>query len=150
MLTTSTGIAMGSGARPSGIEAMGGARLEPKETTHHCLPFPAVRPCPSAILQVMNQPVGHLVRHHLDQKFDTILGIQHRVEAKPTATEVRLTRTSAAQIEPHPGPGQVGVDLAAQRIGLLDPLPQGAREIRLSQGGQCFGVRVGQCGMLHE
>lgn len=132
MLATSTGIAIGGGARPSGIEAMGGARFETEEATHHHLPLPAVRPCPSTILQVMNQPVGHLVGYHLDQKLDTILGIQHRVEAKPTATEVRLARTPAAQIEPHPGPGQIGVDLAAQRIGLLDPLPQGAREIRPS------------------
>lgn len=81
MLATMTRIAIRSGTRPPRIEAVGRARLEPKKPAHHRLPLPAVGLRPAAILQMINQPVGHLVGYHLNQKVDPILDIQHRIEA---------------------------------------------------------------------
>lgn len=150
MFATMTSIAIRGGTRPFGIEAVGRAWLEAKKPAHHCLPFPAVGARPPAILQMVNQPVGHLMGNHLDQKVDTILGIQHRVEAQSSATKVCLPRTSAAQIKPDARPGQFRVDLAAQQIGMPDPLMQDTREVGARKRGKRDRVGVGQGGMRHE
>ncbi len=93
--------------------------------------------------------MSHLVGYHLDQEVHTVLGIQHRVEAQPAATEVRLAGALAAQVEPYPGPGQVGMHLATQSPGRLDSLTEDSREVGRAEGGERLGIGVGQRGTLH-
>lgn len=112
MLPATAGVTMWRRAGATGVEAMGGTRLEAEQAAHHRLPFAAMRAGEMAILEVMDQPVGHLVGHHLDQEGDTVLGVEHRIEAQATAAEVGLAGGPATQVAPDPGTWQVRVHIA--------------------------------------
>lgn len=150
MFATAAHVAMRRRTGAAGIEAVGGTRLEPEQPTHHRLPLVTVGPCPPAIFQVVDQPVSHLVGHHIDQEVHAVLGIQHRVEAQPPATEVRLAGALAAQVEPYSRPGQVGMHLATQLPGRLDSLTEDSRKVSRAEGGEGVGIGVRQRGTLHE
>ncbi len=104
---------MGGLAGPCGVEPMGHTGYETEERPHHGLPLAAMGTRPVAILEMMHQPVGHLVGDHLDQEGLAILVVQHRIEAQTSPPEVRLTGRPAAQVTPHPGSGQARMDLTA-------------------------------------
>lgn len=91
---------------------MSGPGLHAEKATHHGLPFVAMGPRPVAVLQMMHQPVGHLMRHHLDQEGEAILLQEQRIEAQPAAPEVRLAGTLAAQVQPYCRTRQPRVQLA--------------------------------------
>lgn len=101
------------------------------------------------VLQVMHQPVGHLVGHHLDQEGEAILLQQHRIETQPAASEVRLTGTLALQVQPYRRARQPGVQLATQPIRRLDPLEEGTVEGDSVEGVESGGVGGGKRGYRH-
>lgn len=96
---------MGRGAGSPRIKAMRHTGLQAKQPLHHRSPFMAMGASEVTILQMMNQPVSHFVRHDLSEKGLTVLGIKYRVEAQSTAPKVRLAGTLATQITPHLGLG---------------------------------------------
>ncbi len=112
VFTAAATITIGGRTRSAGIEAMGGTGHQAEETTHHDLPFAAVGSRSVAVLEMMHQPVGHLVGNHLDQEGLAILVVQHRIEAQTFPPEVRLAGRPAAQVTPHPGSGQARMDLS--------------------------------------
>ena len=101
---------------------MGHARLKAIETRHDAAPLVAMRLDPLAILEVMHQPMGHLVGNHVDEEGLAILAEQDRIEAQATAAEMCLPRTFATNVQPHPGPGEFGIHLASQFPGSIDTL----------------------------
>lgn len=60
---------------------MSHARLDTVQTGHDTPPFMTVWLHAAAILEVMDQPVRHLVRDHVDEKGQTVFAEQNRIEA---------------------------------------------------------------------
>lgn len=92
-------------AGPCGVEPMGDVGHETEELAHHGLPFVAMGARPEAILEMMYQPVSHLMRNHLDQEGLAILVEQNQVEAQTSPPEMGLAGTLAAQVTPDTGSG---------------------------------------------
>lgn len=74
-----------------------------------------------AFVEVPDQPVRHLVGHHLDEECLTVLGEKLGIEAQTAAAEMRLAGALATQVEPHLWPRQARMDLSTQLPGGLDP-----------------------------
>lgn len=127
--TTGAAIAVRRGACTADVEAMRDVGLAGKQPAHHRLPLTAMGPCTRPVVEVLDQPVGHLVGHHLGQEGLAVLGVEARVEAQPAAAEVGLAGTLAAQVAPHPRPRQVGVNLATALPGGLDLSLQAGLEL---------------------
>lgn len=125
MFLAAAAIAVRRRARTLGIETMSGPWLHAEEATHHGLPLVAMGARLVAILQVMHQPVGHLVRHHLDQKGEAVLLQEQRIEAQPAPSEVGLAGTLAPQIKPDRRSRQGGMQFTTQTVGRFDPLEKG-------------------------
>lgn len=74
-----------------------------------------------AFVKVPDQPVRHLVGHHLDEECLTVLGEKLGIEAQTAAAEMRLAGALATQVEPHLWPRKGRMDLPTQLPGGLDP-----------------------------
>ncbi len=136
-----TVITMRRRASRAGIEAMCHAWLETVQARHNATPFAAVWLHATAILEVMNQPVRHLVGNHIDEEGLAILAEQNRVEAQSTATEMGLTGAFATDIQPHLGARQLGIHLAGESPGGIDPLYGAGIQCRPVEGSEFFGIR---------
>lgn len=79
------------------------ARLEPVEIAHDALPLATVRANLVAIFEMMDQPMRHFVRHDIDEVGEPVLGQQGRIETQPAASEMRLARALATNVQPHLG-----------------------------------------------
>lgn len=149
MLPTGAAIAMRSGAGSLRVEAMGDPGFEAEQATHHRAPFMAMGTGEMAVFQMMDQPVSHFVGHHLDQKGQAVLAVEHRVEAQAATPEMGLAGAAAAQVAPDPRPGKMRMDLPTQPPGGLHPLAQRSLELRRVERSQAFGIGMGQGGVLH-
>ncbi len=81
---------------------MGNTGRAVKHLDHDPLPLHAMRPNTSRI-HMMNNPVGHFMRHHLGKKGLGLLGIQRHVKAQTATTIMSLPGTASTQITPDPG-----------------------------------------------
>lgn len=122
MFAAIAAVAIRRRADSADVETMRGARLEAKETSHHRLPLAAMGTGSMSLLDVIHQPVRHLVRYHLDHEGQAILLEQHRVEAQSAATQMRLSGRLTAQVQPDARPRQARMELAAEPPGSLHPL----------------------------
>lgn len=149
MFPAATTVAVGRRTGTPGVETVSRPGLQAEEVTHHGLPLPAMGTRSMAILQVMYQPVGHLVGHHLDQEGKTVLLQQYPIEAQPTATEVRLAGTLAAQVQPDRRARQPGMQFTAQVPGRFDPRHQCAVQGGPVESVEPPGVEVRERGRRH-
>ncbi len=106
-------------------------------------------PCAIAIRQMMYQPVGHFVGHHLDQESTAVLVEENRVESQATTTEMGLPGALATQVEPDGRARQGAMHLATQPPGGLYPLAQHALAGSAIERVEPFGIGFGQRGMDH-
>lgn len=102
-----------------------------------------------AIFQVVNEPVSHLVGHHLDQEVEAVLGIEHRIEAQAAAAEVGLAGTLAPQVAPYRRARQRRMHLATEPPGGVHPRVQGSQQRLAVEGREAVGIRGGQRGSFH-
>jgi len=149
MLLAPAAVTIWRGTRASGVEAVRGPGRHAEQAAHHGLPLVTMWPCPMAVLQMVHQPVGHLVRHHLDQEGEAILLQQQRIEAQPAATEVRLSGALSSKIQPDQRARQCRMDLVTTLIGRLDLLDEGAVQGGPVESVETDGVGSGKRGDGH-
>lgn len=101
---------------------------------------------PGPLIEVPDQPVRHLVGHHLDQKRLAVLGVKLGIEAQPAAPKMCLAGALAPQVEPYLWPRQGRMDFTAKLEGVFDPLMKARLQRRSIQRLELFGKRRGQNG----
>lgn len=98
---------------------MGGAGRAIEYLDHDPLPLHAVRANASGI-DMMDNPVGHFVRHDLCQKGIGLLAVQRHVKAQPATPIMGLSGTAPTQVIPDPWRRQRRVALAGSLERSLD------------------------------
>lgn len=97
---------------------MGGAGRAIEYLDHDPLPLHAMRANASGI-DMMDNPVGHFVRHDLCQKGIGLLAVQRHVKAQPATPIMGLAGTASTQVIPDSGGWQCRVALARPLQALL-------------------------------
>lgn len=133
----------------SSVETVSHPRGQAEQLPHDRAPLVAVGAHSVALLEVMHQPVCHLVGHHIDEERLAVFTQQHGIETQPGAAEVCLAGALAAQVEPHPRTRQMRMHLPAQLKSGLDALMQRSMQRRLVEAVEPIGTGVGKRWSVH-